>query len=456
MVDLELAYETLKGKLTGYNKLFEYVDGKPPLVYSAKRLQEAFRSLDAYFNQNWLSVIVNAALDRISLTGWKSEQDAITARLEKIYQDNEIQLESFDAHRAALITTEAYIICWVDEDGDLEVYYNDPRMCHMFYRSDNPKKQRMACKWWFDQEGYYNLNLYYPDRIEKYRTTKPNKDGVPPAKYTGFVEVSIDPNPYERIPVFHFRTARHNQTSDIETVVSLQDAVNKLTADMMVAAEYGAFKQRWIISNADTTTLKNAPNEIWNIPPSDSGEQAASVGEFPSTDLGNYLSAISELATSMAVISRTPRHYLFGSGNDTPSGEALVVMESPLVKKVTQYINSFNVVWKELGAFLLSLEGVTVDASELHPQWESVQSVMPLTEAQIMDTGRKSGLAMVTAARWAGKTQEEIDDMEAELDEEKKAGASMAQQLLQQARIRQEQSNDDTMYPQQQPQMERE
>ena len=46
-------------------------------------------------------------------------------------------------------------------------------------------------------------------------------------------------------------------------MIPLQNAINKLVTDLMVAAEYGAFMQRWIISNADTSSLKNAPNEIW-------------------------------------------------------------------------------------------------------------------------------------------------------------------------------------------------
>ena len=48
--------------------------------------------------------------------------------------------------------------------------------------------------------------------------------------------------------------------SEIAMVMSNQDAINKLLADMMVAAEFGAFRQRYIISQVDPGSLKNAPN----------------------------------------------------------------------------------------------------------------------------------------------------------------------------------------------------
>ena len=109
------------------------------------------------------------------------------------------------------------------------------------------------------------LTLYYKDRLEYYITQKTYKGTDMPTGAAAFrpAETPKAPNPYGEIPVFHFRPNRHAKGELSKSITTLQDAVNKLLADMMVAAEFGAFKQRWIISNADTKALKNAPNEVW-------------------------------------------------------------------------------------------------------------------------------------------------------------------------------------------------
>ena len=72
-----------------------------------------------------------------------------------------------DAHLDALITTEAFEIVWPDEvTGDAVAYQNDSRSCHVFYEANNPRRARLAAKWWVGDDKRYHLNLYYPDRIE--------------------------------------------------------------------------------------------------------------------------------------------------------------------------------------------------------------------------------------------------------------------------------------------------
>ncbi|NIS83046.1 MAG: phage portal protein, partial [Anaerolineales bacterium] len=129
------------------------------------------------------------------------------------------------------------------------------------------------------------------------------------------------------------------------SILDLQDAVNKLLADMMVAAEFGAFKQRWIISYSDPGNMRNAPNEIWALPAGDGAGQQTQVGEFGVTELDNFYDAIDRLATAIGIISRTPRHYFYQQGGD-PSGEALIAMEAPLNKKITRHIERFTIVWQ--------------------------------------------------------------------------------------------------------------
>ena len=233
-------------------------------------------------------------------------------------------------------------------------------------------------------------------------------------------------NPYGVIPVFHLRRNRRKVQSELANAIPLQDAINKLMSDMMVSAEFGAFKQRYVISNADTSTLKNAPNEIWSVPAGDGAGQATQIGEFSENNLGNYTETIDRLASAIAIITRTPKFYFYAQGGD-PSGEALKTMEAPLVRKCQRYIERFDSTWVKAAAFLLQLRGITVDPATIKPVWDKVETQQPLSEAQTGIAKRQVGISRSQALRELGYSQEEIDAMDTERQTEQ---ASMGEALM--------------------------
>ncbi len=433
ITDLQRAYKALSGKHQGYTDLWAYYDGRQPMVYTSSRLKEIFKDLDVIFNENWCSVVIDAATDRINLQGFVvAGGEEVGTKLTTIFQELQVGLEADDVHEAALVTGEAFLIVWKEGEDPLpQVYYNDPRLCHVFYDPENPRKKSFAAKWWVDEQLKTRLTLYYPDRLEYY-ISRGKTDS--PSSANAFQPLPDEPqadNPFEEIPVFHFRPERRTIKGDLANVVPIQNGINKLLADMMVAAEYGAFKQRWVISNSDTTKLRNAPNEVWNIPAGDGVGQQSQVGQFDASDLTNYLNAINSLAAAAAIISRTPKHYLFEQAG-TPSGEALIAMEAPLNKRIQNHIDRFTITWREVAAFLLKISGASeVPLISIQPQFAKPETVQPKTEADIRKTNVDSGVPLATALRWEGKSQEQIDQLMKDKAEERKASqAGLAKALL--------------------------
>ena len=70
--DVKRAYEVLQSKATPYSLLWSYYDGEHPLKYTAERLREVFNKLDVKFIENWCAVVIDAAIDRINLAGFKA------------------------------------------------------------------------------------------------------------------------------------------------------------------------------------------------------------------------------------------------------------------------------------------------------------------------------------------------------------------------------------------------
>lgn len=428
--DVKEAFEAIKNKRPTYDLLYDYYKGNHPLRYSLERLKKAFEKI-AYFAQNWVAVIVDSMLDRLSLKGFDvSNNDELNKKIDDLWKLYNLQLIADDVHEAAVITGEAFIIAMkseedegeeYDDDLPLDIYFNDPRMCHMFYESDKPAKKRFAAKLWTDHDKYLCLTLYYRDRFEYYKSrskVKKNESSI-----TSWTSFSPDPDLPEEsnelgiIPVFHFSTGRISKKKDLGiSEISLQDAVNKLFADMMVSAEFQSFRQRVIISQADPGELQNSPSMNWWIPAGDERGQQTSVQELGGGNvLDGFLNAIDKIATSLAIISRTPKHYFFMTGGD-PSGEALITMEAPLTKKVKKRQASLGVEWQNFAAYLLKLDGSNdVKKSDISLSWEPIETIAASSIASTVQTEINSGIPLVTSLRRKGWSTQDItqliDDM---------------------------------------------
>lgn len=441
MSDLKQAFEALKGKQRFYNKLWQYYDGNQELVYSNSRLREAFSQLDARFMLNWCGLIVDAVLERMEFKQWTvMGNEAATNSLNGWWEASEMNLDADDVELCMLVTGEAFVITW-DEGNGLQAYYNDSRLVHAFYEASNPKKMRMAAKWW-DEDAGARLTLYYPDRLEYYGSTKSLKEIT---EYTAFaplsqiVEGAEDAARHDKgiVPVWHFRRERRAIKSELgPAVLDTQDAVNKLLADMMVAAEFGSFRQRYVISQAETSGgLKNAPNEIWDIPAGDGLGQDTQVGEFSHTPLDNFMNQIEKLSTAMASMTRTSLYYFFLGARADPSGETLYAMDGPLVKKTSKYIQRLRAEWRQFGVFVAAQLGIPAPLADIQVEYESPHALQPMTQAQTRKTNREAGIPLTTQLRKEGWTPQELAQMQDDIDQERQAAqTSLATALLNQQR----------------------
>lgn len=432
MTDLEKAFDAIRKKRPALDTSMLYAKGPQPLRYSTERLEETFQNINAHFDVNWCSVVINSTLDRLQIKAFFSPEESLNMRLAELFEELHLDIEGDKIHEAALTTSQSYLILW--KQTEIEAYFNDPRMCHVFYDPAHPQVKTYAAKWFNQSDGKQQITLYYPERLEHWISEKVSQDSAID-KPSQFTLQTTEPNPYGVIPVFEFKSP-----GELFQIITLQDAVNKLFADMMVAAEFGAFVQRYVISNSDPGALKNAPNEIWWIPSGDGQGQQSQVGQFAPTQLNSYLEAMDRIAQAIAIITRTPQHYFMSAGSNL-SGEALIAMESALTKKVLKRQREFQAQWEDAIQFLLQLDGRSVDDSKLKVIWDRVESTQPKTEAEVAQIWVNLGIPLVTWLRRAGWTEEEIEDLETDIDIQKKAQETLAKATLDTLRIQQQQGN---------------
>jgi len=404
--DVAAAVAALRAKLPEYENYWRYYDGDHPQIYTNKRLAEIFRDIDLTFNENWCAVIIDALCDRVTLRGARIKKKRAHGRFEQLWRDLAIESEFDAAVCGAFVTGEAMVIVWPDGDGGIDVYANDSRQCHVFYDEAQPKKKRYAAKWWVNSaEQTRYLTLYYADRLEHFACKDDGKNTTFDFKPIG--EGAVQEHKLGIVPVFHFRPALRRVKSDLKNALPLQVGINKLVNDLMVSAEFAAFRQRYIISNASgLNTLTNSPNEIWEIPAGDGDGERSQVGQFEATELSNYIGAIDHLANALAAITRTPKHYFFSG--DYLSGEALLTLEAPLMRKAQKRTDVFSPEWRSAIQFILKLAGESVKLSEIELTFDPPNTNLPITTSRTRFANTSAGIPITTLLRREGWNEGEI------------------------------------------------
>jgi len=399
--ELTTAWKALAAKRAAYDRLFAYYDGDQETAYTVKRLAELFRDFRR-FNANWCRRVVDVTLDRLTLIG-ATDDDALAERIAPWWTEGEVATEARLAHEAALICGEGMLGVWPEENAERvpEIYSLDPRLVHVAYVANRPRVRAWAAKFWVVDDGTMRATVSFPDRIERWATRAQAANITTAEAFEPDPEQPTVPNPFGQVPIFHLRVHHRRALSDLGDIVPLQAALNKLLADMMVSAEFGAFKQRYVITDAETRgKLRNAAGEIWEFP------AGSSVGELTATELQNFLGAIESLAAQIGAISSTPKHYMLEGTAAQASGEALIAQEAPLVAKVQDRIAAFTPTWRRALRFCAEIMGE--DPALIAPQWAPTNTIQPVTEAEIVAKYRQAGVPLPAALRRAGWTEEEI------------------------------------------------
>lgn len=360
-------------KLTTYAA---YYDGEHPLLFASEKFRRAFGPTLGAFADNWCALVSDAVDERLRVDGFRigSQQEA-DRKIWDIWQRNQLDKDSALVHTDALTLGDSYGLVSPDPESDkraLITVESAQQMIVARVKGDR-RKRAAALKVWVEEDGYARATLYMPDFIYKLKGKTKVEDGASivysagvgrwePREERG--ETFPIANPLNVVPVVPFV---NNPTmlddcgrSEIGAVIPVQDAVNKLVSDMIVASEFGAFRQKWgtgieIPVDPDTNqpidTYRAAVERMWTTP-----NDQASFGTFDATDLSSFVQGIEMLVQHIASQTRTPPHYFYLRG-EFPSGESIKSAETGLVAKARRKMRWFGESWEELMALALEIEG---------------------------------------------------------------------------------------------------
>jgi hypothetical protein len=382
--DIRLALDYILTKKDGYNRAETYYEGTQPEVFLNQRWFKLFQKNQSDFRFNFSKTVVDAVLNRLEIDQVETSSPQADEYMASLLEQADIKLDINEIHRNTLIYGDSYAIVWPDENGKLAIDYNSPLTTVVVYDQENPRKKLFAAKMWqyadYDTKRIH-LNLYYPDRIEKYAGYGEIENmGTPQG--ANFILTETIANPWGEVPVFHFRTHKPYGRPEHADAFGPQDAINKLVNTHMMTVDYQGAPQRYALSNGgnaaemddfsedDTArenigTLKNGPGELWYL------QGVQTVGQFPAADPKTFTEPVNEFVNQMAAITSTPTHY-FMRGSYIPSGQALRVSEAPLTKKVLNRQMALESTWKDLFLFMLKIEGIS---AVIDIDWSNAETV---------------------------------------------------------------------------------
>jgi hypothetical protein len=384
MDNIRLALDYILQRREDYNRAETYYEGTQPEVFLNQRWFKLFRNYRSDFRFNFSKTVVDAVLNRLELDKVETNSTQANQYFAELLESPDIRIDMNEIHKNTLIYGDAYAIVWPDEDGKMAIDYNSPLTTVVIYDQENPRKKLFAAKMWQYADynkKYINLNLYFPDRIEKYEGAgEIEYMGSPTA--TGFQLVETIVNPWGEIPVFHFRTHKPYGRPEHADAFGPQDAINKLISTHMMTVDYQGAPQRYALSSGgnasefedfsedDTArenlgSLQNGPGQLWYL------QGVSSVGQFPAADPATFTNPVNEFVADMAAITSTPIHY-FSSTTYLPSGQALRVAEAPLTKKVENRQMALESTWRDVFLYMLRVEGIV---AKIDLDWKPIETI---------------------------------------------------------------------------------
>lgn len=364
----------MRARQAEYIRAREYYDG----VHESQLTDRLRQFLNVYgdgqFVANYCPMVVNAKADRLRVSAFDVEDGAQSDTLWRWWRHNRMDRKQNVLHRMSVRDADAFVLVEWDYVAGMPRFHIEPAFAGdgvmVYYSEERRDEIEFASKQWRIQYGpnagkRRRLNLYFPNRIEKYVSDDnqyggnwapyEDENSPPDVVQAGRIGMAAvhwwTSNGTENgdplgVPVVHFR---HNDTGDsygtshIANVMPIQDVVNKMLIDVIAGADSGGFGLLVGYGTDEWTGVKIGPGAIAAVStkPTD-----AKLERLPSDDPRGLLSVYNAMVMEIARVSGTPLSYFQLSGQVAAEG-TLKQQEVALVSQVEKSQTDFGNAWED-------------------------------------------------------------------------------------------------------------
>ena len=424
--DITDALGSLKARQHRYRAYADYYAGVQPLHFSTDQWHTAFGALFRRLAYNRCRPVVDAYANRLNVTGWESptstdpETDALGKAAMAIWDRTRMPKRQGELWTESLRAGDAYLIVWPGDDGLARLDINRGHLIEPVYDDERPERLVYAVKCWQvtsgPERGKWRVTTYDAEGITRWISRSASKERPEKAaQLEPYGDEPEVPNEWGTVPVFAFGNNADTGmvgASELVDVIPLQDGDNKSVADMLIAGEYVAFPQRWVVgaapvlnphTNEEEEQFKAAVDRVWAV-----DNEQARFGQFDPADMTAYIAAQDAWDMKISRVSFVPVHWLSMTGTP-PSGESLKTAEGPFVAKVRDRQTAFGATLADAMTFALRIDGALgADAGAVVPVWQAAETRSDLE--QLQQAALRKSLGIPDEQIWSelGYSQQEI------------------------------------------------
>ncbi len=434
---LKRALDELVAKKIDIDRCWRYYDNEHPKVWMTDAIKDKLDDqLIAEMAENWCDVAVDGPIKRLLVEGFvdrgkkegnpREGSDEVANPImsdaaKNVWKDNDMRLGQKDVYTHAGVAGEAFVFAWkADGDPDTDptakesgVDWTLKDARNVWWPADAHRNDpsRVVLIWADEDEGVWRATCYYKYVVVRLVGPKLKNiiDEMPQARW-----FKVDPDDpggehgFDKVPVVRF-AERSKRISIVNRIRSFQDKINKLAANLLVTAEFNAWRKMAILTEQtiDDDTLKFRPNRVAVLDPGggENGAAPTSIWEGEATDLANYSNEQDKLIDKLFTKAYLPGHMKVKSEKTLPSGAAYQADEGPFTEYVGDLQASYGESWHDLQALSL---GVDVEC-----QWRDAHVRSDADEATTVKSMVDAGMPLSLALKYyAGWTNDQIAELE--------------------------------------------
>lgn len=351
---LSLKHDAERPELESYDR---YYDGRQPLTYMHPDIFREVQDRIAPVVIFWPQLVVDSVDERLDVEGFRlpdeQEQDD---DLWRVWQANDMDEQSQLGHIDALTMRRYYLAVGTNEDDEDTPLLTAESPLEVFADQDpRTRRTRAAIRRVTEEDSVVRTNaryatLYLPNRTVYYEWRG------------GWLEVDRDEHNLGEVPIVPVvnrqrlsNTARLRTgearvrygRSELDPVLPLSDAANKVATDMMLAAEFVSLPLRglWGVTEEDlkdqdgnsVTALQAIMGRLLTMANPEGREF-----QWSAASLSNFHESINSLAKLVASIAGLPPDYLGLSTDNPPSAESRLAGEIRLQKRSERKQRAFG------------------------------------------------------------------------------------------------------------------
>lgn len=315
------------------------------------------------FTLNYCDLVIAKMGDRLTVAGIDADTDAGSTWAAQVLDANRFDGLQMDVQDAALRDGITFVMVAPHEDGSVMLAHElawdgDTGTIPVYDRMG--KRVVAAVKVWYEHALERRVNIYFPDRVEKFDLDVGGglmvhaDNGEMVEEFADRGEVNgvvpwVSNGQALGVPVIPFvnraKARLSYGISEIAGVIPGQDALNRTLVSMVMTAELSAFQIK--VARGFQPPAAVAPGSIITIGAEGlSKDQLADMTVLEQASLVPFISEAQFLIEQMGTISQTP---LPGQmGGDAASGESLKQREIGLLGKVKRFQVKAGNAWEDV------------------------------------------------------------------------------------------------------------